>query len=241
MARRRAAKGQYLALMSDIEGKVPTALMLIGLPDCFGLLVASAALEAAGASQAFERLFAHAVWLKTWFGVDRAAIALPLLHHAHDALLVAVTQRVASLTGLRIVAVGDVLMHVRSRKSLQDMLTATRSKTTVAEAGFALEPNAEAHLLSRARLAVVYWPEWLEATLEVAGSCAFSLDELRYEYPEEIGPAGHTSVSWLRQLTEEGLVRRFGATLWCGAGWRRATRRARHHRTQAPLDCTVTL
>ena len=201
VARRRAAKGQYLALMSDIEGKVPTAPMLTGLPDCFALLVAAA--------MPFETFFAHAMWLKTWFGHERAAIALPLLHHAHDGLLADLVQRVAALTGLRIVAVGDVLMHARSRKPLQDMLSATRLKTTVAAAGFALQPNAEAHLRSRARLAAVYRPEWLAATLEIAATCAFSLDELRYEYPEEIVPAGHTPVSWLRQLTEEGLVRRF--------------------------------
>ena len=201
VARRRAAKGQYLALMSDIEGKVPTAPMLTGLPDCFALLLASAI--------PFETLFAHAIWLKTWFGVARAALALPLLHHAHDALVVDLVQRVAALSGLRIVAVGDVLMHARSRKPLQDMLTATRLKTTVAEAGFALAPNAEAHLRSRTRLASIYRPEWLEATLEVAGTCAFSLDELRYEYPEEIVPKGETPASWLRQLTEEGLLRRF--------------------------------
>ena len=201
VARRRAAKGQYLALMSDIEGKVPTAPMLTGLPDCFALLVASV--------MPFEAFFAHAMWLKTWFGHERAAIALPLLHHAHDALLAELVQRVATLTGLRIVAVGDVLMHARSRKPLQDMLTATRLKTTVAAAGFALQPNAEAHLRSRARLAAIYRPEWLAATLEIAATCAFSLDELRYEYPEEIVPAGHTPASWLRQLIEEGLVRRF--------------------------------
>ena len=201
VARRRAPKGQYLALMSDVEGKVPTAPMLTGLPDCFALLLASA--------MPFETLFAHAIWLKTWFGVARAALALPLLHHAHDALVVDLVQRVATLSGLRIVAVGDVLMHARSRKPLQDMLTATRLKTTVAEAGFALAPNAEAHLRSRARLASIYRSEWLEATLEVAGTCAFSLDELRYEYPEEIAPKAHTPASWLRQLTEEGLLRRF--------------------------------
>jgi error-prone DNA polymerase len=152
----------------------------------------------------FEALFAQAVWLRTWFGDERAALALPLLLRPHDALLAELTGRVAALTGLRIVAVGDVLMHARSRKPLQDMLTATRLRCTVADAGFALEPNAEAHLRSRARLAALYAPEWLEATLEIAGRCAFSLDELRYEYPQEIVPDGHTPASWLRALTGAG-------------------------------------
>ncbi len=207
VARRRATKGEYLALMSDIEGKVPNTPTLAGLPDCLALLLAPAALASA---QPFETLFAHALWLKTWFG-DRAALALPQLHHPHDGLLVEMTQRVAALTGLPIVAVGSVLMHRRSRKPLQDMLTATRLRQSVADCGFALEPNAEAHLRSRMRLGAVHRPEWLAATLVLAGRCAFSLDELRYEYPEEIVPAGHTPASWLRQLTEEGLVRRFPA------------------------------
>ncbi len=208
VARRRAAKGSYVALMSDIEGKVPNTPTLAGLPECLALLVAAGALSS---DQPFETLFAHALWLKTWFGADRAALSLSLLHHPHDALLVDITQRVAALTGLPIVATGDVLMHARSRKPLQDVLTATRLALPVAECGFALQPNAEAHLRPRARLATLYRPEWLETTLVLAGRCAFSLDELRYEYPEEIVPPGHTPASWLRQLTEEGVLRRFPA------------------------------
>ncbi len=217
VARRRAPKGQYQALMADLEGKVPNTPTLAGLPDCLALLMTAAVLPPPGADAAataaaadpFETLFAHAVWLQTWFGAARCALALPLLLRPHDALLVDGVQRVASLTGLRIVAVGDVLMHARSRKPLQDALTATRLRRAVADCGQALEPNAEAHLRSRARLGQLYKPEWLQATLELAGSCHFSLDELRYEYPEEIVPAGHTPASWLRRLTEEGLRRRY--------------------------------
>ncbi len=207
VARRRAPKGEYRALMGDVEGKVPNTPTLAGLPDCLALLLAPAVL-AAEAPPPFETLFAQAVWLRTWFG-DRAAIALPLLHRAHDATLAALVQRVAALTGLPVVAVGSVLMHARSRKPLQDVLTATRLRRPVAACGFALEPNAEAHLRPRARLAALYRPEWLEATLQLAGRCHFSLDELRYEYPREIVPEGHTPTSWLRTLTEQGAQRRF--------------------------------
>jgi error-prone DNA polymerase len=205
VARRRAPKGQYLAHRSDVEGKVPTAPTLAGLPGCTALLLPSV-------DQPFETVFAHAMWLKTWFdGADRAAIALPLLRRPHDALLSSVVQRVADLTGLPIVATSSALMHIRSRKALQDALTATRLKCTVADAGAALEPNAEAHLRTRTRLASLYRPEWLDATLRIAARCVFSLNELRYEYPREIVPEGHTPTSWLRQLTEEGALRRFPA------------------------------
>ncbi|MCC6247045.1 MAG: error-prone DNA polymerase [Rubrivivax sp.] len=205
VARRRAAKGEYLALMSDLEGRVPHLPTLAGLPDNLALLLPAAVLHDA---QPFETLLAQALWLKTWFG-ERAALALPLLLHGHDALLADIVEHVAALTGLPIVAVGSVLMHTRSRKPLQDALTATRIKRPLAECGFALEPNAEAHLRARGRLARLYRPEWLEASVELAARCTFSLDELRYEYPQEIVPAGHTPASWLRCLTEEGAARRY--------------------------------
>ena len=201
-ARRRAPKGQYLALRSDLEGRIPTAPMLAGLPGCFALLVPDPA-------QSFESLFDHAMWLKTWFGTERAAIAIELRHQAHDALLVSQLTRLSAVTGLQLVAAGGVRMHTRSRQALLDVLTATRLKCTVAEAGLALQPNAEAHLRSRLRLASLYRPEWLEATVDIAGSCAFSLAELKYEYPREITPDGHTPTSWLRQLTEAGVQNRF--------------------------------
>ncbi|MCA3252260.1 MAG: error-prone DNA polymerase [Rubrivivax sp.] len=213
LARRRASKGGYLAHASDLEGRVPHLPVLAGLPDCLALLHADAALLQGGTP--FETLLAQALWLKTWFGGGadrpggRAALALARHLGPHDALLADAAQQVAALTGLPIVAVGDVLMHARSRKPLQDALTATRLGCTVAEAGFALEPNAEAHLRSRARLAQLFRPEWMEASVALAARCAFSLAELRYEYPREIVPDGHTPASWLRHLTEEGAARRF--------------------------------
>jgi error-prone DNA polymerase len=201
VARRRAEKGSYLAHPGDVEGKVPNAPTLAGLPECVALLVPAA-------SQSFEDVFAHAMWLKTWFQ-ERAAIAIELLHRGGDDDLVDRVVRVAEFTSLPIVAAGDVLMHVRSRKPLQDTLAATRLGLAVAECGFALEPNAEQHLRSRARLAALYEPAWLEQTMLLAGQCRFSLDELRYEYPEELVPEGETPASHLRALTEAGAARRF--------------------------------
>ncbi|MEO7852366.1 MAG: error-prone DNA polymerase, partial [Rubrivivax sp.] len=202
VARRRAAKGSYLAHASDLEGRVPHAPYLAGLPGCIALLLPAAA-------QPFETVFAHAMWLKTWFGTERAFVSVQLHHGTHDAERLDVLQRVAQASGLALVASGGVLMHARSRKPLQDVLSATRLKLPVSQCGLALQPNGEAHLRSRTRLASLFRREWLDATLHIAGQCAFSLDELRYEYPEEIVPAGHTPTSWLRTLTEQGVQRRF--------------------------------
>ncbi|HWJ07598.1 MAG TPA: error-prone DNA polymerase, partial [Steroidobacteraceae bacterium] len=108
-----------------------------------------------------------------------------------------------------LVAAGDVHMHARGRRALQDVLTATRLRTTLEQAGFALHPNGERHLRPVARIAELHPPALLAATLEIAARCTFSLDELRYEYPREIVPEDHTPTSWLRALTERGIAERW--------------------------------
>ena len=135
VARRRAKKGEYLAHPGDLEGRIPNAPTLAGLPGCFALLVPRA-------GQAFEEVFAHTMWLKTWFHEDRCAIAVELLHRAGDDALVETAQRVAEFTGLALVAAGGVRMHVRSRKPLHDALVATKLAQPVAQCGFALDANA---------------------------------------------------------------------------------------------------
>jgi error-prone DNA polymerase len=143
----------------------------------------------------------------------RAWLAAELLARGHDTSLLGRLREVSRDAGLPLVAAGDVHFHVRSRRSLHDVLAATRLGRSVKELGFALPPNAEQHLRSRLRLAQLYPPELMEETLEVAAHCAFSLDSLRYEYPREIVPEGHGPASWLRHLTYEGARVRYPAGL----------------------------
>jgi error-prone DNA polymerase len=106
----------------------------------------------------------------------------------------------SALTAVPLVAVGDVHMHVRSRKPLQDVLTATRMGKPLTECGYALQRSAERHLRSRLRLAQTFPAELLAQTLAVVARCNFSLDELQYQYPDE-WCRGHTAASYLRQAT----------------------------------------
>ena len=201
VARRRASKGQYLAHPGDLEGKAPNAATLAGLPECLAMLVPHP-------GQSFEEVFAHAMWLKTWFQ-DRAGIALELFRRTGESELREVVRRVAGFTRLPILAAGDVLMHVRSRKPLQDALTATRLGLPVAACGLQLNPNAEQYLRARSRVAALHESEWLENTVAWAATCKFSLSELSYEYPQEIVPPGATPASHLRELTYAGVPKRF--------------------------------
>jgi len=111
--------------------------------------------------------------------------------------------------GVPLVAAGDVHMHVRSRKPLQDVMTATRVGKPLTECGRELQPNAERHLRTRLRLAQLYSPALLAETERVVQRCSFSLDELRYQYPDEVVPAGETPASYLRRISYEGAGRRW--------------------------------
>lgn len=193
LARRRAEKGNYTLQRHDLNAVSPSG----AVPDCLVLWV-----PATGAS------VEDGQWLAERFP-SRVWIAAELHAGPDDAAKLADLQALGAVCRLPLVAAGDVHMHVKARRPVQDVLTALRLKTTVFDAGYALFPNAERHLRTRLRLSRLYPAELLAETVNIAEQCAFSLDELRYEYPEEIVPAGHTPTSWLRHETECGLRKRY--------------------------------
>ncbi|HEY6966858.1 MAG TPA: error-prone DNA polymerase [Burkholderiales bacterium] len=151
---------------------------------------------------------ADAAWVKERFP-ERSWLAVELHHGPDESEKMKRLKDISRRSGLPMVAAGDVHMHLRSRRRLQDALTAIRLGRPVAECGRALHPNGERHLRLRARLAQLYPPALLEETLRIAARCRPFLDELRYEYPEEIVPPGRTPAAQLRQLAFEGMARRF--------------------------------
>ncbi len=139
----------------------------------------------------------------------RAWIAVELHCGSGDSSKLNFLNNLSDRCGLPLVASGDVHMHVRSRRRLQDALTAIRLGMPVSRCGRALYPNGERHLRSRLRLAQLYPEELLAETARIAERCEFGLDCLRYEYPEELVPPHETPASWLQKLTEQGLRWRF--------------------------------
>src|SRR5215467_9188467 len=89
--------------------------------------------------------------------------------------------------GTPLVAVNDVFYHAPERRPLFDVLTCIREKCTIAAAGLRLSINAERHLKAAAEMARLFaaFPDAIARNLAIARSCSFSLDELKYEYPDE--------------------------------------------------------
>jgi DNA polymerase III alpha subunit/intein/homing endonuclease len=182
--RRAADKGQYALTRADLEAVNPGQCFLLWLP---------------AARPRPEEL----LWLCERFP-GRVRIAVELLRDGADGTRLATLERIGARYGIPLTASGDVHMHVRARRRLQDALTAIRINVPIAAAGARLYANGERYLRERVRLARLYPRALLEASMEVAQECRFSLDELRYEYPRELVPPGETPTSCLRRLTEEG-------------------------------------
>nr|WP_216859467.1 error-prone DNA polymerase [Sulfitobacter aestuariivivens] len=152
-------------------------------------------------------------------GLARLVKALPgmryigasYLYRGDDVARIHRLDGMARAHGLGILATNDVLYHAPHRRPLQDVMSCIREGVTIDKAGFLLEANAERYLKSPAEMCRLFdrWPHAVRATRAVADDIAFSLDDLKYEYPHEIEPEGRTAQEELERLTWAGAARRY--------------------------------
>ena len=138
-------------------------------------------------------------------------LAASYLYTGDDIARINALDAMAQAAGLALLATNHVLYHAPQRRPLHDVMTAIRHKTTVAAAGHLLRPNAERHLKSPEEMVSLFgrWPHAIAAARDLADACMFSLDELRYEYPEETCPKELEPQDYLEELTWEGAARRY--------------------------------
>jgi error-prone DNA polymerase len=183
LGRRRSDKGSYRLLRSDFE---------MGLDECLALWIPADASNAVAA------------WLRSHFE-SRCWLAVELHREAGDAERLSAFRALAQRTGIPLIAAGNVHMHARDRRPLQDTVTAIRHGCTVAQAGYRLFANDERHLRTLADLSTLYPRNLLDATLEVAARCEFSLGSLQYNYPRELVPEAGDATRYLRSLVLQGM------------------------------------
>jgi error-prone DNA polymerase len=194
-ARRASPKGRYALARIDLEDALP-GCVIIWLPRS----------DRASA----QRQEADGRWLRERFA-GRLWLGVELLTGGFDLRHLQLLDALGETLAVPRVAAGDVHMHRRSRRALQDVLTAIRLGLPLQALGYALFPNGERCLRPLPRLRELYPAPLLKQTLAIAERCTFKLDELRYEYPEEIVPAGATPASHLRALTMRGCAQRWPA------------------------------
>ncbi|MEM7082701.1 MAG: error-prone DNA polymerase [Pseudomonadota bacterium] len=188
LARRRAPKGEY---------RVSTEQLAVHRGDCEVLWIPPD-VPTQQQAQYLKMQFGQHLWLGVELNVN-----------GRDAQRVQQLHAVANATGIDAVACGDVHMHKRGRRALQDTLNAIREGVSVDSAGFRLFANGERHLRTLDALTGLYPAHMLANTLKIAARCTFTLDQLRYEYPDEIVPAPYSPLAYLRKLTFEGAKHRW--------------------------------
>jgi error-prone DNA polymerase len=150
--------------------------------------------------------------LRRVFDDDRLSLAVSRLYQQDDARRLMMLNVLATHVGVPLVATNDVHYHAPHRRPVQDVLTCVRHGCTIDDAGFRLFPNGEQYLKSPEEMTRLFaaYPQAIARTIEIAQrAAAFSLDELRYEYPNEVCPPGRTPMQHLIDLTWQGAAQRF--------------------------------
>ena len=195
----RTEKGQCLLNKSDVYAYQNGIKFIIVPPNT---LTATFELDSSFKQQVMEyrKAFGNAVYL-----------GATCTYRGDDSKRLFRLQQLAAHTGMPLVAIGDVHYHEPERRELQDILTCIREKGTIHDAGFRLHQNAERHLKPLREIQHLFrrYPEAVSCTQEIANACTFSLDDLRYVYPEELTTGNRTPQEELERLVWEGAQRQF--------------------------------
>jgi DNA-directed DNA polymerase III PolC len=196
LGKRRTEKGQCVLHCDDLLAHIAG----------FNLIVLPGHLKNTGDTSLATLLLRlrEASSRNVWLGAS-------LLYRGDDARRLARLAAIAGEARVPLIAVGDVLYHAPERRALQDVVTCIREHLTLTTAGRRLEANAERHLKPPHEMARLFRdaPQAVEATLRFLERCRFSLEELRYEYPDETREGFATPQDALVALTEEGARRRY--------------------------------
>jgi error-prone DNA polymerase len=190
----KADKGECHLSLADLLEFAEGQLLVLALPHRFD------SADTIKILNALKRSDAAGVWL-----------AASLLYRGDDKRRLARLERIATTARVPLLATNDVLYHHPARRPLQDVLTCIREKITIETIGKRLEANAERHLKPAIEMMRLFRsiPDAVAETMRFADRIAFSLSELRYQYPDEPVPPGKTAQRHLEDLTWEGVAKYF--------------------------------
>lgn len=193
IGRRRAPKGDCILFSGDLAEFVEGQQFIILTPET-----------------PEQDLLDWATALKGLVG-DNVSLGISNLMRGDDRARIARWMLASQQTGIPLLATNDVLYHVPERQPLHNVLTATKHKCSIKQLGLRAESNAERHIKSPTQMARLFrdCTDALSRSVEVASRCRFSLDELKYEYPEEARGDSATPMAELIRLTWLGAAERY--------------------------------
>lgn len=192
LARRRANKGKYEAHFDDLRFR---------LQQCLIIWIGQISNDIVKPEDVINQLY-NAFKQRLWIGINHQ---LQGGEQAEFARWLSLSLK----KNIPLVACGSALMHEKKRKPLQDIVTAIRHNVPIVDMGTKLEINGEAYLKSLKQLQKLYPEALLEQTCVIADLCTFTMDELRYQYPQELVPQGLTPIEHLRSLVDVGKQKRW--------------------------------
>ena len=194
----RIEKGECHLRLDDLLEFAEGQLLMLALPHRFDVASAQTILARLKNSRA------DGVWL-----------AASLLYRGDDKRRLARLHLLALAAKVPLLATNEVLYHHPARRPLQDVLTCIREKTTIDAIGKRLEANAERYLKPPREMARLFrdMPEAISETMRFANRISFSLDQLKYQYPDEPVPPGKTAQQHLEDLTWAGVDKYFGGEI----------------------------
>ncbi len=203
MGNRRAEKGQCHLYKEDVYAYSKGMAFIAVPPD---KLTASFELE--------SDYIQHITTYREAFG-SHLCLGATRTYSGDDAKKLFRIHQLCKQLDMPMVALNDVHYHVPERRELQDVLTCIREKCTIQNAGFRLHPNAERYLKPMDEMERLFrqYPEAIRNTQALAEACCFSLDELKYVYPEELTTDNRTPQEELVHLTWQGARKRFGEVI----------------------------
>lgn len=188
-ARRRTSKGKYTVHLRDVIFHLKRCLLIL-LPDD------------TDKQNIYLQQLARLCKGRVWIGISRLLGNDEWRRFKHR-------YHIAQTLQVPMVACGEVQMHSAKRKALHDVLTAIRTQVPVQQLGQRRLINSQQHLRTLDAITSLYPETLITETRHIADRCQFSLDELRYEYPEEVVPSHHTANSYLRQEVASGARKRW--------------------------------
>ncbi len=208
----RASYGRLARLLTLGKRRAEKGACRLALADLCAHAEGLVALAVPPPGDVAERFFAALARLAEAFDDDRLSVAAARVHGPDDRGRLARLARLAERACVPLAATNDVHYHVAARRPLQDVLACVREGRTVADAGFLLAPHAERFLKPPDEMVRLFaeLPGAVERSLEIAQrAAAFSLDELRYRYPDEVCAPGRAPIEHLAVLTQEGARERY--------------------------------
>ena len=209
----RADKGECILTLDDILAHIDGLELIVMERSTFERPTWEQSAREQLPAMATSRQGASAPWLARLreAAPGRVRLAASMLYRGDDHARLARRAATARTARVPLIAVNDVLYHHPDRRPLQDVLTCIREHLTIDTAGRRLAANAERFLKDPVEMTRLFRhaPEAIAETTALHQALTFSLDELRYEYPDEMQAGFASPQEALVHLAWAGAARRY--------------------------------